>query len=461
MQLKNIGIFLLLVAILLGTAIFRPEFLSDANVQSLIRWTSLFGLCSIGVAFVIITGGIDLSIGSLIALSGCLFITVLNMRYQETNIILRVDKVESIEGENGEITRIEMPLNDQVQFASDDTLVRTKGNGVVTVASHSLVDGNFRVELRETQPNVSVGDEFRWRPFQHRSIPLSIAIVILFAMAIGLLHGLLITKVKLQPFVVTLCGLLIYRGAARVLSGDQPLGFQTKLDAMKELFRGNCLTFPIPGLPFVSEGHWGTYQWSSITKDYVLDAAGNRQPVGWLEFIDLPVTGLLLIVVAAVAWVLLNLTVFGRYLLAMGNNLNAAKFSGINTDRMTIAAYVICSAMAGLSGILFCIDLNAVEPSNTGEFYELYAIAAAVLGGCSLRGGTGSIIGVVIGTAVMRSLYLAIASLQIPRTYEFIVIGVALLTAVLADELLRFVTARRQLSAQKKMMRQSQQANSG
>jgi len=139
---------------------------------------------------------------------------------------------------------------------------------------------------------------------------------------------------------------------------------------------------------------------------------------------------------------LLTRTLFGRYLLALGNNQQAAKFSGIRTDRMVIAAYVICSAMAGLSGILFTFDLNSVEPSSTGNVYELYAIAAAVLGGCSLRGGTGSIVGVVVGTAVMRALYLSIEALSIPKPYEFVIIGLALLLAVLADEVvLRLVQA--------------------
>ena len=89
---------------------------------------------------------------------------------------------------------------------------------------------------------------------------------------------------------------------------------------------------------------------------------------------------------------------------ALGRNEEAARYSGINTQRMTILAYVLCAVMAGIGGMLFALDGNSIAPSSFGNFYELYAIAAAVLGGCSLRGGEGSILGVIIGTALMHTL---------------------------------------------------------
>ena len=111
---------------------------------------------------------------------------------------------------------------------------------------------------------------------------------------------------------------------------------------------------------------------------------------------------------------------------------------------MIIWAYVICSSLAGLGGILFSLDINSVQPSGYGNFYELYAIAAAVLGGCSLRGGEGSILGVVIGTAVMRLLNNSISLLGIPSQLEFAIIGAVILAGVLADELVkRWAAARR------------------
>ena len=94
-----------------------------------------------------------------------------------------------------------------------------------------------------------------------------------------------------------------------------------------------------------------------------------------------------------------------------------------NTDGMVILAYVVSASLAGLGGMLFALDLNSVQPDKHGEFYELYAIAAAVLGGCSLRGGEGTVLGVVIGAAVMRVLNNSIVLLEIPDELEFAIIG--------------------------------------
>jgi ribose transport system permease protein len=148
--------------------------------------------------------------------------------------------------------------------------------------------------------------------------------------------------------------------------------------------------------------------------------------------------------IAIVASVILRLTVYGRYLFALGRNEQAARYSGINTDRVTIGAYVFCSLLAGLGGILFALDVNSIQPAAFGEFYELYAIAAAVLGGCSLRGGEGTVLGVVIGAAVMRVLYNAINILRIPTNLEFAIIGAVILIGVTVDELIkRWVANRR------------------
>src|SRR5207302_11422671 len=132
----------------------------------------------------------------------------------------------------------------------------------------------------------------------------------------------------------------------------------------------------------------------------------------------LPVPCLITIVIAAIAGIFLNKTIYGRYLLALGRNETAARYSGINTDRMVILAYVICSVLAGLGGILFALDVNSVQPSGLGEFFELYAIAAAVLGGCSLRGGGGTILGVVVASAVLRVVSHRINILPIPTHLE-------------------------------------------
>jgi ribose transport system permease protein len=203
----------------------------------------------------------------------------------------------------------------------------------------------------------------------------------------------------MQPFVVTLCGLLFYRGVARFITGDTTQGFGNSYEGLRYLAIGKFMGIPIP--------FW------------------------------------IMTALAIVAATFLNRTIWGRYLLALGRNREAARYSGINTDRMIIVAYVICSTLAGIGGILFALDVNSILPSDHGNFFELYAIAAAVLGGCSLRGGEGSILGVVIGAAVMRVLNNSINLLKIPSALEFSIIGVVILGGVIVDELVKRFAAKR------------------
>ena len=111
-----------------------------------------------------------------------------------------------------------------------------------------------------------------------------------------------------------------------------------------------------------------------------------------------------MLICVGVGWVFLSHTVAGRQIYAVGGNEEAARFSGVNTDRMVILSYIVCSLLAGLGGVLFVMDVGSAQPSDFGNFYELYAIAAAVLGGCSLRGGEGTVIGVVIASTKMTTI---------------------------------------------------------
>src|SRR2546430_859093 len=141
---------------------------------------------------------------------------------------------------------------------------------------------------------------------------LALGAVLAVANAIGLAHGLLITKLRLQPFVVTLCGLLLYRGIARYLTNDQTLGFGAGFESLRYLSIGHPFSIPAPG--------------GSIL---------------------VPMPFVLMVVIAIAAAILLNQTIYGRYLLALGRNEQAARYSGINTDRITMMAYLICSVLAG------------------------------------------------------------------------------------------------------------------
>lgn len=322
---RILGILGLLIAICVVTAIFSDRFLTAYNLENLLRRSALFGILGIGAAFVIITAGIDLSIGSMVGLAGIL-----------------------------------LPL----------ALAKSGAESFVAILC------------------VVLG-------------------LLLLCGLLGAAHGVLITRVRLQPFVVTLCGLLIYRGVARGIAGDRTVGFGTEFSGLRSIATGKI---PMPGMEFA-----------------------------------LPAPVVFLVVIAALAAIFLNRTIWGRYLLALGNNEEGARLAGIHTRRYIVVAYVICAVLAGFGGMLFVLDVNSAQPGDFGNFYELYAIAAAVLGGCSLRGGEGTIIGVVIGATVMQVLRNAITLLGIPTQLEFAIIGGVILLGVTADEMFkRVVTARSQ-----------------
>lgn len=316
---KVLGILGLLVVVSIGTAIASDAFLSPANLENLIRRSALFGIISIGAAFVIVTGGIDLSIGSVICLSGCLLPWLL-------------------------------------------------------------------VE-------------------HHWGVPAALALVLTMSAGLGLFHGLLVTKLRLQPFVVTLCGLLLYRGIARGITGDRTVGFGNDYVTLREFGAG-------------------------------------RLTLG--DGLGIPAPCFVLIAIAVASGVFFARTVRGRWLTALGRNEEAARLSGVPTGTMIVASYVVCSLLAGLGGVLFVLDVNSAQPSDFGNFYELYAIAGAVLGGCALRGGEVSIVGVLIGAAVMQVLRNSIRLIDwIPTQIEFAVIGAVILGGAIVDEVVRRVGTRR------------------
>ena len=312
---KELGISVLLFLLCAVTAILNPKFLSAVNLFNTANLIGLYGVFSLGLGLVIITGGIDLSVGSLCALTGVLLAMALT--------------------------------------------------------------------------------EWHW------AWPLAAAMVLGISALLGLAHGLLITRGKLQPFIVTLCGLLIYRGLARFIAGDGTKGFSGAegIEPLRHLASGKFLGMP---MPFV-----------------------------------------ILLVLAVVMWFVLHRSIYGRYLLAVGRNEQAARFSGINTPLVVASAYVIAALLTGVSGILIAFYTNSVGPSNHGNFYELYGIAAAVLGGCSLRGGEGSVVGIVIGTALLLVLQNLVNLLGIPSSLNFAVMGAVVLFGVLADQILKNRSSRK------------------
>jgi ribose transport system permease protein len=133
----------------------------------------------------------------------------------------------------------------------------------------------------------------------------------------------------------------------------------------------------------------------------------------------------------------LHRSIYGRYLFAVGRNEVAARYSGINSRLVITSAYIIMGVLAGIAGIVFAFYTNSISPSSHGSFFELYGIAAAVLGGCSLRGGEGSIIGILIGTALLQVLQNLVNLLGIPSSLNFAVMGAVILLGVIGDQFLQ------------------------
>jgi ribose transport system permease protein len=146
------------------------------------------------------------------------------------------------------------------------------------------------------------------------------------------------------------------------------------------------------------------------------------------------------VLMSVVMWVFLHRSVYGRYLFATGRNEEAARYSGINTNRVITLAYVIGGGLTAISGVIIAFYTNSVSPASHGNFYELYGIAAAVLGGCSLRGGEGSVVGILIGTALLQVLRNLVNLLGIPSSLDLAVMGAVILAGVIADQ---YFTARR------------------
>jgi ribose transport system permease protein len=303
---KDLGLLVLILVVGAVVALINPRFLSPINVANTANLIGLFGLFSLGEGLVIITSGIDLSIGSVFALLGVIFVDLL------------------------------------------------------------------------------VTYNIPW--------PIAVLMIVIAGTLIGLIHGFLITKVRLQPFVVTLCGLLLYRGIARYYTNDGTAGFEFGQ------------SFP-------------TLEWLTTGRSFGV-------PHSFIAFV----------LVSLAMAVLLHRSIFGRYLFAVGRNEEAARYSGIRTTRVIAAAYIICGMLAGFSSIYLTMYVRSISPASHGNFYELYGIAAAVLGGCSLRGGEGSIVGIVLGSILLQILQNLVNLLGIPSSLNFAVMGAVILIGVVADQ---------------------------
>lgn len=301
LDLPEIGIITAVIVLIVFMAIARPTFLAPLNLQIVLRDTSIFGLLAVGGSLTMMTAGIDLSVGSVAALTGI-------------------------------------------------------------IGAELMVTG----------------------------VPIPIAVVVALAVAfgIGVIHGTLITRLGIAPFIITLVTLGVARGIA--LAATQGL--------------------PVNGLP-------ESFLW--LGQGYIL---------------GIPVPAVIFALVSVTVGVFLGKTYVGRQIYAVGGNREAARLAGVPVGRRIDITYVVSASLAGLVGLILTARLSQGQP-GVGVGYELTAITAAVLGGVSLAGGQGRIVGVVFGAALLGIITNGLIVLNISPFYQQIVLGCVLGTAVILDRL--------------------------
>ena len=293
---RESGIVVALVMMIIVFSLIDPIYLSSSNIVDIVKQSTINGLLGIGITLAIITGGIDLSIGSTFAI-----------------VIVSVGKL--------------------------------------------LVSGV--------------------NPF------LAFAIGIILGFSLGIVNGILVAKVKLQPFIATLGTMSIYRGVAYIITGGWP----------------------------------------------VLDIPENfRKALDGDIFGVIPSSVVLLFVVGIIIWIILKYTRFGNYIYALGSNEEATKLSGVNVDFNKMMAYAICGVGAALAGMVLLARLGTGEPT-AGQGYELNAIAAAAVGGTSLMGGKGTMLGTILGTILLSALRVGLIVVGVDSFWQYIATGIIIVIA--------------------------------
>lgn len=304
--------FASLIVLMVFFSIASPQFLQADNLVSILQSTAVNGVLAIACTFVIITSGIDLSVGTLMTFCAVMAGVVL--------------------------TYMGMPL------------------------------------------------------------ALGIAAAILFGAVAGFVSGVLIAKLKIPPFIATLGMMMLLKGLSLVISGTKPIYFNDT-PGFTAISQDSLIGYVIPSLP-------------------------------------IPNAVLILFLVAVAASIVLNKTILGRYTFALGSNEEAVRLSGVNTDFWKVVVYTVSGGICGIAGLLIASRLNSAQPA-LGQGYELDAIAAVVIGGTSLSGGTGTIVGTIIGAFIMSVLTNGLRILSVAQEWQTVVTGVIIILAVYADILRR------------------------
>jgi ribose/xylose/arabinose/galactoside ABC-type transport system permease subunit len=314
--IELLGRFAPVLILIILAAIFttqEPAFMSERNFWFLLRQNFVYGILAVGMTFVILTGGIDLSVGSVVAFAGMVGAAV------------------------------------------------AKG-------------GNWR-----DVSNPDLGGT---------AVLMGALAAVAIGAGAGLIHGFAIAKLKVPAFVVTLGGLAAWRGATQVLSQGQPI--------------------------------------NKFSDDYRFWGSGFLGPV--------PVPVVIFAGFVIAGYLILRFTTYGRSIYAVGGNPEAARLSGLNTTGLIMSVYVITGFLAGLCGFLLTSRLGAAEVV-AAQGYELIVIAAVVIGGTSLFGGEGSILGTLVGTLLIGVLNSGLAINNVNPYYQPIIIGLIVVFSVYLDQL--------------------------
>ncbi|MCV4231870.1 ABC transporter permease [Virgibacillus sp. LDC1] len=301
-----------LVVLILFFTFSSSNFFQFSNIVGILLSTAVIGVLALGSTFVIITGGIDLSVGTVMTLSGVM-------------------------------------------------------TGVCIT-------------------------------FWGLPVPVGILGGILTGALCGLLSGTAVAKMKIPPFIATLAMMMIAKGLALIISGAKPVYFNDA-ESFAEVSQGSVLGWLIPGLV-------------------------------------IPNAVVIFFIAAVVGYLILSKTIIGRYNFALGSNEEATRLSGVNVGFWKIVIYTLTGAFTGLAGVMMASRLNSANPA-LGAGYELEAIAAVVIGGTSLSGGKGTIIGTVIGALIMSVLTNGLRILSVPQEWQTVVVGFVIILAVYADILRR------------------------
>lgn len=288
------------------------------------------------------------------------------------------------------------------QFLQVDNLVSilqaTAVNGVLAVAStFVIITGGIDLSVGTLMTFCAV---MTGMVLTNWGMPLFVGILaaIFFGALCGWISGFLIAKLRIPPFIATLGMMMLLKGLSLVISGTRPIYFNDT-----------------PGF-------------TSISQDSVIGTLIPALPI--------PNSVLILFLLAVIAAVALNKTLFGRYTFALGSNEEAVRLSGVAVDRWKIAVYTVGGAICGIAGLLIASRLNSAQPA-LGQGYELDAIAAVVIGGTSLSGGIGTITGTMIGAFIMSVLVNGLRVMSVAQEWQIVVTGGIIIAAVYMDMLRR------------------------